>query len=84
MFTVEESFLVEKDYLNATFKVGESDKAFLTSVGLNVLKDFIDANDEQINELFGKKELYQFVLEGLADINKEYVHSFVKNNCLLA
>lgn len=84
LLKIEESFLLEKNYLNATFKVGERDKTFLTSVGLNTLKDFIDANDEQINQLFSKNELYQFVLEGLADINKEYVHSFVKNNCLLA
>ena len=60
LLKVEESFLVEKDYLNATFKVvGESDKAFLTS--LLVIVIMVKATILLVNKLFSQLKIVKAI-----------------------
>lgn len=80
----EESFLIEKDYLEKRIRLDEDNKLFCLSIGLDKVKDYINASKEQITKLFQRKQLYQYILETLAHINWEYVYSFVKNHMLLA
>lgn len=74
------SFLRDKGYLKLKPKVSDDEKAFLDSIGLFTFEDLIYAEKKQVEAIQKRKELFQFILEFFAWMNRKYVYSFNDGN----
>lgn len=80
----ELDFLTKNILSYGELKIDCESKRYLDNLGLKTIFDLINASHKKIEALYQNEKLYTIILRRFARINRDYVYSFTKDNCVTA